>query len=97
MGDAAQPCATYRVDLRRVEGIRDPLYARRRVGGADAVVQGLEWDPPRRQLAREPLVPIQTELRREGATRFRGRRPYSATRPPEARSAIDPSPCPRAV
>src|SRR5262249_60711283 len=33
----------------------------------------------------------------EGASRFRGRRPYSATRPPGARSAWDPSPCPRTV
>ena len=33
----------------------------------------------------------------EGATRFRGRRPCIATRPPEARSAIDPSTCQRAV
>src|SRR3989441_7015921 len=33
----------------------------------------------------------------EGATRFRGRRPYNATRPPGARSAIDPSPCQRGV
>ena len=33
----------------------------------------------------------------EGATRFRGRRPYSATRPPGARSAIDPSTCQPAV
>jgi hypothetical protein len=32
-----------------------------------------------------------------GATRFRGHRPYSATRPPGARSAIDPSTCQRAV
>ena len=33
----------------------------------------------------------------ERATRFRGRRPGIATRPPEARSAIDPSTCQRAV
>ena len=33
----------------------------------------------------------------EGATRFRGRRPDIATRPPGARSAKDPSPCPSAV
>ena len=33
----------------------------------------------------------------EGARRFPGRRPCIATRPPEARSAPDPSPCPRAV
>ena len=33
----------------------------------------------------------------EGATRFRGHRPCSATRPPGARSAIDPSTCQRAV
>jgi hypothetical protein len=33
----------------------------------------------------------------EGATRFRGRRPCNATRPPGARSAIDPSTCPPAV
>ena len=33
----------------------------------------------------------------EGATRSRGHRPYSAARPPRARSAIDPSTCQRAV
>ena len=33
----------------------------------------------------------------EGARRFPGRRPCSATRPPGARSAPDPSPCPPAV
>ena len=33
----------------------------------------------------------------EGATRFRGHRPYSAARPPGARSATDPSTCQRAV
>ena len=33
----------------------------------------------------------------EGATRSRGHRPYSAARPPGARSAIDPSTCQRAV
>src|SRR5262249_49070305 len=33
----------------------------------------------------------------EGATRFRGRKPYSATRPPGARSASDPSTCQRGV
>ena len=33
----------------------------------------------------------------EGATRFRGRKPYIATRPPGARPAIDPSACQRRV
>jgi hypothetical protein len=33
----------------------------------------------------------------EGARRFPGRRPCNATRPPGARSAPDPSPCPGAV
>jgi hypothetical protein len=62
MRQAAEPLAKDRIDLVGCEGIGDLLDAARRVGRSNAVVQRLERNPTLRQLALEPLVPIETDL-----------------------------------
>ena len=62
MRQTAEPLAEHGVDLRRIEGVGDPLHARGVVAGPDAVVERVVGDAALRELAFEPLVPVQTEL-----------------------------------
>ena len=66
MREAAEPLADDRVDLRGIEGVGDPLHARRLRTGADAIVEGLVRDVTLRELALEPLMPVEADLHRVG-------------------------------
>src|SRR5436190_2270546 len=69
MRHPAEPLAKHRVDLRRVQGIREALHATGIRAGSNAVVEWLVGDPSLRELPFEPFVAIETELRRVGKVR----------------------------
>src|SRR3990172_10943333 len=62
--ETAQPFADDGLDLRGIELMRDRLHAGGILGGADAIVQRFIGDAAPRQLPFQPLVPVETDLRR---------------------------------
>jgi hypothetical protein len=64
MRQSAEPLAKDGLDLGSVECVGDSLHPTGIIARPDPVIQRLEGDPAVGQLALQPLVSIQTELRR---------------------------------
>jgi hypothetical protein len=62
MWHSSEPLAKDRIDLGGIQRVSDPLHAARRIARADAIVQRLKRDVAVRQLALQPLVPVQTQF-----------------------------------
>jgi hypothetical protein len=63
-GFGSKRLAKHGVNLGGVQRVGDALDATGGLTRLDAVVEGLERDPPVGQLSLQPLVPVQAQLRR---------------------------------